>query len=246
MKIRTMLVDDDPNARNQLRKYLTSFPFIEVAAEAGSGSEAALFLREKDFDLLFLDIEMEDVTGMELASYIREQSKQVAIVFVTGHPGFALEGYAYQPIDYLIKPIDFLRLERAVYLVKEKLQQKRQPELPESRVGIKTANGMRIVEVKEILFIEKKGRKTILNLSNGEEITSSDSMKNLESIFLPFHFFRVHQSFLVSLPHVTAVYPDEVARSYSIEIEGKKKIPLSRNNFAEMKDQLEKNGMILL
>lgn len=121
VRIQTMIVDDDPNGISQLKEYLTSFPYIEVIAEANSEKEAILKVRENEVDLLFLDIEMGDMTGMDLVAYLKTEEQEIALIFVTGHPGFVLEGYAYQPIDYLMKPINFLGLERAVRTARERI-----------------------------------------------------------------------------------------------------------------------------
>ncbi|MET3574170.1 LytR/AlgR family response regulator transcription factor [Bhargavaea ullalensis] len=246
MMIRTLIVDDDPNAIRHLKQQLDLFPFIEVIGEVNGGREALVFLGRDKPDLLFLDIEMGDITGLELARHIQSAHRDLPIIFVTGHSGFALEGYEYHPVDFLIKPVDFFRLEKALRTVRERLEKQTSREVPDRKIGVKADGGIRLVNVKDIRFIEKDGRKIAIVLHTGESFHTGDSMKNIEDMFGPYGFYRAHQSFIVPLHRIESIRPDSLTRSYTIRLDDGSELPLSRNKFQELKELLEKQGITII
>lgn len=243
MQINVLIVDDDQHSINILTGYLKSFPFINILAELNSGEEAITFLRKNDVDLILLDIEMDGISGLELAKHIQPMYPSVSIIFITGHAGFALDGYESHPVDFLTKPLDIFRLEIALNKVKELKEPIQEPH-KEQKIGMKVANGIQIIDVNDILFIEKKGRAIFIVCKNNESYRSSDTMKNLETIFTPFEFYRSHQSFLVPIKQIKGMYPDAYSRSYSIQlIDSDVNLPLSRNRYQELKELLEGKGI---
>lgn len=246
MNIRTLLVDDDKNALHILKQHLQSFKFIELIGVVHSGEEAIHFLLENnDVDLLLLDIEMDGITGLEVAEHIQKSHPNVSVIFTTGHAGFALDGYRSHPVDFLTKPIDIIRLEQALNKVKEIKQPSSSSQIPvNQKIGLKVSKGIQIIAVSNILYIEKKGRTISIVSKNDKPIRSSDTMQSLESIFMPYEFYRSHQSFLVPLSQIKAIYPDGFSRSYIIElIDDETKIPLSRNRYNDLKALLENRGI---
>ncbi|WP_217587153.1 LytR/AlgR family response regulator transcription factor [Lentibacillus saliphilus] len=245
MEVKTLIVDDDQNAINTLKMHLTSFPFIHIIGDVNGGKSALQFLRTEHVDLVFLDIEMDDIDGLQLADHIRSIKPHIMIIFVTGHAGFALEGYEHQPLDFLTKPIDFFRLEKSMQLVEKQMTRNETPQVPDCKIGMKVAGGIRIVNVKDIIYIEKKGRKININCKNKESFQSSDSMKNLEVIFSPHGFYRCHQSFIVPVHHIKAILPDTYTRSHSIQLVDDIELPLSRNKYHELTDLLAERGIMI-
>lgn len=243
MQINVLIVDDDQNSINILKEYLKSFPFIHILDEVNSAEDAILFLRKNEVDLLLLDIEMQGISGLELAKHIQPMYPSISIIFITGHAGFALEGYESHPVDFLTKPLDILRLEVALNKVKEMKEPKKEL-TKDQKIGMKVANGIQIISVNDILYVEKKGRTISIVCKSNELFRSSDTMKNLETIFTPFEFYRSHQSFLVPINQIKGIYPDAYSRSYSIKlIDSAVNLPLSRNRYHELKDLLESKGI---
>lgn len=243
MRINALIVDDDQSSINVLTEHLQSFPFIKIVGILNSGKDAVAFLKENEVDLILLDIEMEGMTGIELANYVQPLFPKTSIVFITGHAGFALKGYESHPVDFLTKPIEFSRLETALNRVKEI---KNPPSLTEKaqKIGMKTVNGIQIIDTNDVLYIEKKGRIISIVSKNRNKVISSDTMKNLELIFTPFEFYRPHQSFLVPIKQIKMISPDTFSRSYSIDlIDSDVKLPLSRNRYPELKGLLVKKGI---
>ncbi|MUV38213.1 Chemotaxis response regulator protein-glutamate methylesterase of group 1 operon [Lentibacillus sp. JNUCC-1] len=245
LEIRTLIVDDDQNAINTLIMHLTSFPFIHVEGDVNDGKSAMRFLRTEQIDLIFLDIEMDDIDGLQLAGHIQSLNPAIMIIFVTGHAGFALEGYEHHPLDFLTKPVDFFRLEKSMQLVEKQKTKHENPSEPNQKIGMKVAGGIRIVNVKDIVFIEKKGRKIHINCKKEDSFQSSDSMKNLENIFAPYGFYRCHQSFIVPIHQIKAIMPDAYTRSHAIQLKDNTELPLSRNKYHELTSLLSERGITI-
>lgn len=241
MLIKSVIVDNDKNCINILKKELQAFPFIRIEGEFNNSQEVVLFLQNNDIDLIFLDIEMGEIGGMELARHIKSIRPNILVIFVTGHPGFALEGYEVYPVDFLIKPINILRLEKALNKVKE-IKSARLSE-NNQKIAINLDSGIKMINISDILYIEKQGRRISVVCKKNEIIYSRESMKNLEALFSSFDFYRPHQSFLVPIKQIKSIYPDKYTRSYIIQLfDSRTNIPVSRNKYSRLKQLLEKES----
>ncbi len=247
MELRVLVVDDEPNSRAHLTALLREFPDVAVAGTASGGEEAVLCLRKTPVDLVFLDIEMADVNGFELARHIRASYPKVMIVFLTGHVDFALDGYEFRPLDFLIKPVKLMRLERVLTLAKEQLEN-RETKAPASvRIGLQVDGGLEIIDVSSILYLEREGRKVSLVSTDGKRYTSFDSLQKLQGIFEPYGFFRCHQSFLVRLDAIRGIRMDVSRGCHNILFaESKDQIPLSRSKYAELRERLAGTGLTIV
>lgn len=246
MAIRVMLVDDERVCLDSLRTSLDAFPYVTVVGEAQSGGEAVGLLRREPVDLVFLDIEMGDVSGFELARHIQSAYPGVMVVFLTGHVDFALDGYEYKPLDFLIKPVNLLRLERVLLKARDQLEAAEDSRETSVRIGLMVDGGLEIIEVNDLLYIEKEGRKVFLVSKGGERHRSYDTLQKLLGIFEPYGFFRCHQSFLVRLSAIKSVHLDASKNSYNIQLTGTdRSIPLSRNRYNELRDALRQRGLTI-
>lgn len=244
MDLRTILVDDERICLDSLFTALGSFPYVTVVGTAQSGSEAIGLLRSETVDLVFLDIEMADVNGFELARHIQTAYPDVMIVFLTGHVDFALNGYEYKPLDFLIKPINLFRLERVLLRAKAQLETAKSIPDASVRIGLPVDGGLEIIEVNNLLYIEKKGRKVFLVCKNGEHYRSYYTLQKLLGIFEPYGFFRCHQSFLIRLSAVKSIHLDASKNTYNIQLtDSEASVPLSRNKYNELKELLQQQGM---
>ncbi len=145
--LRILLVDDDTGSMEIAKRALGLFPNTDVVGTAASGIEAIEFVRDNPVDLVLLDIEMDEMNGFELASYIHNHYPQVQYVFATGHTDFALDGYSYQPLSFLIKPISISRLERVLELAEERCHAKPEQALPGKQIGLHVDSRLEIVPV---------------------------------------------------------------------------------------------------
>lgn len=247
MALQVFLVDDEPYCREQLAALLADYPGVTVAGSASSGAEAIAHLRHTAVDLIFLDIEMENINGFDLARHIQTAYPKVMIVFLTGHVDFALNGYEFKPLDFLIKPVNPLRLERVI-LQAEELLGKREAKAPSSvGIGLQVNGGLEIIQVNSILYIEKQGRRVYLVPSNGPRYQSYESLQKLQTFFEPYGFFRCHQSFLVRLDAIRGVRLDETKSCHKILFfDTEDQIPLSRGKYSELREQLSSRGLTIL
>ncbi len=246
-KLRVALFDDEPMLCNSLQTTLLSFPYAEVVGTAQSGADAINVLHDKQPELVFLDIEMGDTNGLDLARHIRSAYPDTQIIFLTGHADFALEGYEYNPLDYLVKPVNILRLERVLLREKQRREGQQQKKETPVRIGLPVDGGMEIIQVDQVSYIEKAGRKVYLVGQNGERFQTYYSLQKLEDIFACYGFFRCHQSFIIRIEAVRSISLDESKNSYNISFQGMNvSIPLSRNKYSELKERLAESGMRIL
>lgn len=246
VELKTLLVDDEPLCLEALKSSLSSFDYVKIIGEVLNGSDVVKIMEkaETEIDLIFLDIEINDVNGFDLANFIQSKNPETKIIFLTGHAGFALKGYEYEPIDFLTKPINIVRLEQALSRVKS-LKYHNEP-VKDLKIGIHVEGGFEIISVNDIAYIEKKGRKIFIVCKNKEVFNSRDSLQKLESVFGNYGFFRSHQSFLIPVDNVKSIHADEFSRTYTVQLNGvKEALPLSRDKYVELKELLKKNGMKL-
>lgn len=244
VELKTLLVDDETLCLEALKSSLSAFDYVKIVGEASKGSDVVRILEKSEtkIDLIFLDIEINDVNGFELAKFIQAKYPQIKIIFLTGHVDFALKGYEYEPVDFLTKPINMVRLEMALSRVKN--QKYHNEDCKDAKIGIHVEGGFEIVSVNDIAYIEKRGRKVYIVCKNNEIFNSSDSLQKLESIFKNYGFFRSHQSFLIPIKNIKGIHADEFSRTYMVQLKNvKKELPLSRDKYVELKELLKKNGM---
>lgn len=245
--IRTLIVDDEKEAMDATISALSNFSQIEIAAAVNNSADVIAALKEKKIDAAFLDIEMPDNSGFEMAQYINKNFPSVLIVFVTGHAGFALDCYDFEPVDFLVKPINILRMERAIGRLEKKLAGKAGAgsAVKQTKIGIHFEGGYQIISIDSIKYIEKKGRKIFLETAQDETLLSKYSLGQLEAMLTEHGFFRCHQSFIIPVANIISVQNNVFGKSYSIELKGvSEKIPLSRNKYTELKELLANKGIL--
>ena len=235
--IRVLLVDDEPAILTDLESRLAQYPNFCVVGTAGGCQEAVEMLERVEADLVFTDIQMADGTGFGLARMIQRRWPGLLVVFLTGFSDFAVEGYEYQPLDFLVKPVGTERLERALAYALKRLQA---PATEEITVGICTENGFRMFHPSEISYAEKVGRRVRVLCRDGGEFWVTDTLSKLEDLLEDYSFYRCHQSYLVSLGDVIGIQREQFGRSYCISLRSSDaEIPLSRRNYPAMLDRLK-------
>ena len=244
--LRILLVDDEPQSLEALRHALGIFSYVTIAGTAGSGSEAIAFLQKQTVDLVFLDIEMGDISGFELAKNIQAAYPNILIVFQTGHVGFALDGYEYKPLDFIVKPVNLPRLERVLLKATEAMEKQKSPQRRSVRLGLPMDGRIEIIQVDDILYIEKTGRRISLVDRAGKELVTHLPLQKLQDMFEPFGFFRCYKSFLIQVAAIRSIYLDNSKHSYNIALNGTDRIiPLSRDKYGELRERLSKDGIMI-
>ncbi|WP_158522874.1 LytR/AlgR family response regulator transcription factor [Geofilum rhodophaeum] len=202
--IRCIIVDDEPRAVDILRQYAARISFLEIEAACTDPIEAAALIKSRKPDLLFLDIEMPEVNGIQLA---RSAGRPPLVIFTTAYSKYAVEGFNLNAVDYLLKPFGFERFYQAIY---------RANEIIEARHDVSASNGpgdafiivnaeyqkIRIL-LADILFIESMDKYVRIHTSL-RKIMTLMALKNLERMLPLEHFVRIHKSFIVPINRITS------------------------------------------
>jgi DNA-binding LytR/AlgR family response regulator len=208
MSISCLVVDDKPLAIDILADYIRKTPFLTLAATTTNPLEALLIIRNQPIDLIFLDIQMPELTGLQ---FMKIAGKQCKVIVTTAYAEFALEGFEHDVVDYLLKPIPFERFYRAAEKALRLLDKDKPSVIPINPVEtaneylfIKTEHRIRKIDLKDILFVE--GLQNYVSIQTASErILSLQPLKKIEMQLPPKDFARVHKSYIVALRHITSI-----------------------------------------
>lgn len=213
MNLTCLIVDDEPLARQLLTEYVRKVPYLELVEVCADALAAMEVLRRQPVDLLFLDIQMPEITGLTLLKVLQQKP---LVVLTTAYSEYALESYELDVVDYLLKPISFDRFLRAVE--KAGLRRGGAPlPLPEpmgketSPTYIFVKDGTKLVKIRlaDILYVE--GLKDYVAIhTRQQKIVTLQRLKNLETQLPPGRFIRIHHSYIVSLEGIDSVHKDKV------------------------------------
>jgi DNA-binding LytR/AlgR family response regulator len=227
--LRCLAIDDELLALELLEDNIRKVPFLELAKKCRSAFEAIEVLRQEKIDLIFLDIQMPDISGIQ---FLKSLTKKPPVIFTTAFEKYALEGYELDVIDYLLKPFSFDRFLKAVNKAQEYLTLKETPGLPASVEGtngaekyifVKTDYKLVKINLDEILYIEGlKDYVKIYTTISEKPIISLVTMKTMEEKLSPREFIRVHRSYIIALHRVQFIQRNTVHI-------GNKEIPVSEH-----------------
>ena len=195
-RCRCIIVEDEPLAQNVLKKYIADHPSLELVATCTDALEAQLVLSKQDVQLIFLDINLPKLSGV---NFIRSLLQSPLIIFTTAYPEFAVEGFELNAVDYLLKPFSFERFLKAVNKVLEKLNTLPVPKKEEKDgfVFFKSDRKIHKVDLESIHYIEAIGDYMKVITDSGQLIIN-ETMKNLQEELPAGDFIRVHKSFIIS------------------------------------------------
>ncbi|SHN17213.1 LytR/AlgR family response regulator transcription factor [Mucilaginibacter sp. OK098] len=211
--IRCLIVDDEPLALHILEDYISKIPFLQLVKATTNPIEALTLVQEKLVDLVFLDVQMPELTGIQ---FLRIANGKAKVILTTAYPQYALEGYELDVIDYLLKPIAFDRFFKSVQKAQAVLQpaaapvqsepapQQKQQDLLSDFIFVKTEHKIQKVYLNNILFIE--GLKDYISIfTPAERIITLQNMKKMEDALPEKHFIRVHKSYIVSINKIDSI-----------------------------------------
>lgn len=214
--LKCIAVDDEPLALKLVQTFIDQTPFLELTASCDNAVEAMALIREKQPDLVFLDINMPNLTGMELARLLQEQPGSVPkIVFTTAYNHYAIEGYRVNAVDYLLKPFsyeEFLRAANKVLQITEEASNNYQPITADDEfIFLKVEYQWVRISLKDILYIESLKDYVKVHLEDSQKgVLSLISLKALEEKLPSAKFMRVHRSFIVSLDKINAITKNSI------------------------------------
>ena len=209
-KIKCIAIDDEFMALEVIRHHSQKVPYIELIECFENAIEAMAFLQQNEVDLLFLDINMPDINGLQLLKTITQQP---AVVFTTAYPEYALQGYGFYTVDYLLKPIEFESFLKAVNKAQHFFQiQSAQVDVSttaqviENKPTILVKSGTQIhqITLNELLYVESTGNY-VKFVTQTKEVLSLFSMKEVLELLPTQKFVKIHKSFIVAFQHITMI-----------------------------------------
>ncbi len=233
MKIKCIITDDEPIARKGIRSYIEKIDFLELQGECEDAIQLNKLLIEQETDLIFLDIEMPHLSGMELLAQLKNPPK---VIIISAYERYALKGYEFDVIDYLLKPVSFDRFMKAVNKVYESLSAKER-ETPEPYLFIKSNKVLKKIMINDILCVQSMENYIIIHTTDSKEITSSTLKNFMEHLPQP-QFLQVHRSYVVNTDMIEALDGNQL-------VIGTHKIPIARNLREQVFEALLKNKLLL-
>ncbi|WP_138204804.1 LytR/AlgR family response regulator transcription factor [Haloimpatiens lingqiaonensis] len=228
-----VIIDDEYPAREELKYFINNYSKINILGEFDDGVEALMFIEKNMPDIIFLDINMPKISGIEMARLLNNFSKRVDIVFITAYKEHAVEAFEIQAFDYILKPYS---KERIINTLKRLERDFLSESLPyvNNKITLWKENKMVVINVKDICYCEAKERETIIYTKDNEYIMNQSISHAAEK--LPDNmFFRTHRSFLINIDKVVEINP-WFNNTYMLKLEGvNKEIPVSRNNINSFK-----------
>ncbi len=200
--IKALVVDDEAPARSELRYLLEEAGGVEVIGEASNAQEALQLIRAIPYDVVFLDIDMPGISGMQLAEALSQAERPPAVVFVTAHSEHAVKAFEVAAVDYLVKPVELRRLQAAV----ARLRPAEEAPVRVERIPVEKGGRKLLIQVQDIYYVMAKDDYSYIFTEN-ERFLSTMSLAQLEARLEPQGFFRVHRRFVVNLAQVREVVP---------------------------------------
>jgi DNA-binding LytR/AlgR family response regulator len=237
MKIRCLIIDDEPIARKGLREYIQDVDFLLLDGEFDNPLKATDMLMSDKVDLVFLDIQMPKMTGME---FLKTIANPPMVIFTTAYPQYAVEGFELNAIDYLLKPFSFERFLKAVMkarTLRESSQASHPPPLAEpDYFFIKCDNKLVKIMYDDILFVEALQNYVAVHTTTQKYITYL-TFRSIEEHLPASRFIRTHKSYIVSATRVESIEGNDIRI-------GQHHIPISRTEREEVLNRLLQNRLL--
>ena len=241
-KYKCLIVEDEILAQNLLINYLSKIPDIEVVGTCQTAMEALSFLKNEAIDILLLDIQMPDLTGIELLKAIQQPP---LTILITAYSEYAIEGYELNVVDYLLKPVKFDRFFKAIAKALELLNQKNNqkstplsnPDNQPDYIFVKSDYKAVKVKFEEILYIEGM-QKYVKFKCKDSQVVSLLSLSKLETILPEKDFLRIQKSFIANLNHIIGIEGNQLI------MVNKDKIPISKSIKLHLIQLLDKNKLL--
>jgi len=237
MSIRCIAIDDEPLAVKKIAGYIQKVPFLELVAECRSALEAMNIMDTTDVQLLFIDINMPDVSGMD---FVKSLANKPYIVFTTAYSEYAVEGFQVEAVDYLLKPITFINFLKAANKVKNLIEltanhQKESVKTTANHLFVKSDYKLIRIELADIKYIESQHEYIKIHLINSNPVMTQLTLKSMEELLPSERFMRVHRSYIVSLAKITVIERNRIV------FDEKVYIPVSEQYKEKFQEYINRN-----
>jgi len=236
--IKCIIIDDEPLARKGLKEYIADIDFMDLIGEFENPLKASELLSSGNVQLLFLDIQMPKITGID---FFRSLKQAPPVILTTAYPQYALDGFDLNALDYLVKPISFERFLKAALRAKEYYEIRKHNE--EAATGkkedyffIKSDNKLVKIFLEEILFVEALQNYVTIHTANNKYITYL-TFKSVEEYLPSDRFIKTHKSYIVSASKITSIEGNDIRI-------GNHHVPISRNEKEEVMEKLLKGKFL--
>ncbi|MCZ2102464.1 MAG: LytTR family DNA-binding domain-containing protein [Chitinophagales bacterium] len=241
--IRVIIVDDEPLAQEIIETYVQQMPNLELVAICNNALEANEILKTESIDLMFLDIQMPQLSGIE---FLKTLSHPPKVIFTTAHADYAIQGFELDAVDYLLKPISFERFFKAVNKASSLVAPRKQSETENGNgdsndafIFVKADKKLVKINFEDILYIEGLKDYVIIRQETGRVITLQ-TMKSLEDKLPITKFKRIHRSYIVNIKRITAILGNMVELIESGKV---KQLPIGKNYRDELMDIITDNKL---
>lgn len=241
--MKTIIVDDEPLARQIVKEYLETYPDMVVAEECDNGFEGLKAIQQQQPDLVFLDIQMPKINGFEMLELI---DNPPAVIFTTAYDEYAIKAFESHAIDYLLKPFSRERFDKAMLKWKEQrtnhaartntqslLETASQSPAQSQRIVVRTAGKIKIIPVEEIHYLEAADDYVKIHTREGAYLKNK-TMNHFEQVLDAGQFVRTHRSFILSVQQITRIDPFEKDSHLAILKSGAR-VPVSKTGYAKLK-----------
>jgi two-component system LytT family response regulator len=242
MEIKCIAIDDEPLALEIISSYIEKVPFLRLLKTFDNAMDSIDFIKKNKVDLMFLDIEMEALTGIQLIHAIKDRPE---VIFTTAYDSYAVEGFELDAADYLLKPISFERFVKSVDKVYNKITSPKSksdgpPHTTKYSSGnfifVKTENRLQKVAFSEILYIEGQGDYLKI-VTTSARIMTLQNFKKFEATLPPENFIRVHKSYLVALNKIESITRNRIKIGNTL-------IPVSDSYKNAFYEAISKKGLL--
>ena len=209
--LKCIAIDDEPLALRQLTSYISKIPYLDLVAKYNNALEAQQMLAGEKVDLIFVDINMPDLNGVD---FVRALIDRPMVIFTTAYSEYAVEGFKLDAVDYLLKPFSFADFNRSVSKANQlyELRHNQRPAEAETEaapkdkeyITVKADYKVSLVKISDIVYLESEGEYVRLHLADGSSITTLFRLKNMEAALPSDSFMRVHRSYIVNLKYTRA------------------------------------------
>lgn len=212
MKLSTIAVDDEPMALSVVEEYIGKTPFLDLKGLYHDSIEALTYVQENPVDLIFLDINMPDLTGLQ---FLNALEKKPLIIFTTAYSEYAVESYEHKAVDYLLKPIEFERFLKAALRAKEEFELKQKPkssakvskniiQAPD-HILVKSGTELHKIFINDILYIEGTGNYISIICQGKKKILTLTNMSDMIKMLPEKQFIRIHKSYIISMKYIEKI-----------------------------------------
>lgn len=229
--LRVLIADDDVGMRTILKKIVDRVEGFVLAAEASNGREALRLVEELKPDVVFLDVQMPEMTGVECARAIQDMDPGMILIFATAHDTYMGEAFEVYAFDYLVKPFKVERVIQTLERARERLMLRSanaikspvpaKPRVVDGRMMLRHREGVSFIDLKDILLVQREERSTVLYTVDEGRYVTGDTLAEMEERLPKDAFFRCHKSYIINLNQIKDITP--YGRwTYVIRLEGTK------------------------